>query len=388
MSTRVTTPTQTELRERAREVGARWREHVPTWDMTDECPYEDMARSVIDAGLCGLTMPGEYGGQDLTAMDYVVVVEELVHASQSAAVAEPVFGSTGPGPSMVLRAGHEEVREKFLPAIVAGEAACAIALTEESAGSDLTALRTTAVASDGGFVLNGSKRFITGSPTNELYATFVRFDDVPGYRGIGAIVVEADTPGLRLDRGARFVGTRGLPHGELHFSDCVVPKENLILGGGHFGELMMAFNMERIHNATFSLAMARAAFDEAVAYVSTRSAYGKPIIEFQAAYHALVEMDMDIEAHRLLTYHAAESAVDGRYPQLGPASRAKLSGCTMLPRVTLAAMTLCGGEGTTLDHAAQRLHRDAMAALVAGGSPAVLKNALAAQMFPDHRIRQ
>ena len=174
----------------------------------------------------------------------------------------------------------------------------------------------------------------------------------------------------------------------MYFDNCRVPKENLIRGAGHFADLMMAFNMERIHNATLSLALAEAAFAEAVAYTEKRQAFGKPVIEFQASYHTLVEMRTAIDAHRLLTYRAAVTAIDGRYPQPMEASVAKLSGCTLLPEVTKQAMILCGGDGTTLPFAAQRLHRDAMAALVAGGSPPVLKNAIASQLFPQHRFRQ
>lgn len=379
---------QLDLQQRAIEAAKPWRAHVDDWDRLDAAPYADVAASMAAAGLCGLTMPAKYGGAELTVLDYVIAVEALIKTSQSWIVAEPTFGSTGPGPTIVLRAEHEVTREKFLPDIVSGRRACAIALTEPDHGSDLTALSTTATQDGANFVLNGSKRFITGSPENDLYATFVRFGDVPGHRGIGAVIVEKGTPGMRLERGAQFSGTRGLPHGEVHFDNCVVPAENVVRGPGHFADLMLAFNMERIHNATLSLALGEAAFEEAVEYTSSRSAYGKPIIEFQATYHSLVEMRMALDAHRLLTEHAAATSIDGLFPTARDSTFAKLSGCTMLPQVTHEAMILCGGDGTTLDHPAQRLHRDAMAALVAGGSPPVLKNALAAQLFPQHRFRQ
>lgn len=382
------TPAQLDLQERARKVGAQWRSHVQSWDLEDMAPYPEVSASIIEAGLVGLTMPPEYGGAGLTVLDYVLVVEQLITASQSWIVAEPTFGSTGPGPSIVLRAEHEETRQKFMPDIVAGRTACAIALTEPGHGSDLTALSTSAVDGGDAWILNGSKRFITGSPVNELYATFVRFDEIPGYRGIGAIIVEKGTPGLRLEKGAQFVGTRGLPHGEMHFENCRVPKVNLVRGPGHFADLMLAFNMERIHNSTLSLGLAEAAYAEAVNYIENRSAFGKPIIQFQSAYHTLVEMRLAIESHRMLTIRAAATAHEGRFPLAIESSMAKLSGCLMLPEVTLQSMILCGGDGTTMEYAAQRLHRDSMAALVAGGSPPVLKNALASQLFPQHRFTQ
>ncbi len=382
------TPAQEQLRERARDAGLRWRDQVAAWDADDEAPYPEVVASMAEYGLLGLTMPARYGGQELTALDYVLVVEELFRHSQHWITGEPTFCSSGPGPSLVLLAEDEITRAKFMPDIVAGRKGCGIALTEPDHGSDLTHLTTTAVLDGDAYVVNGVKRFITGCPINELYATFVRFDAVPGARGIGAVVAEKGTPGLRLERGARFVGSRGVPHGEMYFENCRIPRENLIAGPGRFAALMSAFNMERIHNSTYSLAFAEAAFDEAVAYCEKRQAFGKDIIEFQATYHSLVDMWLDIESHRLLTYRAAATAEDGRFPRALESSLSKLSGCTILPQVTLKAMVLSGGDGTTLDFPVQRLHRDAIAAMVAGGSPPVLKNAIASQLFPHRRFSQ
>src|SRR5581483_9266108 len=322
------TPAQEQLRDRAREVGLRWRDEVARWDLDDEAPYHDVVESIAEYGLLGLTMPARYGGQELTALDYVIVVEELFRRSQHWITGEPTFCSTGPGPSLILLADDEATRAKFLPDVVSGRKGCGIALTEPDHGSDLTHLETSAVPDGDEYVLNGSKRFITGGPINELYATFVRFDGIPGAKGIGAVVVEKGTPGLRLERGARFVGSRGVPHGEMHFTNCRIPMENVITGPGRFVELMSAFNMERVHNSTYCLAFAEAAYDEAVAYCEKRQAFGKDIIQFQATYHSLVEMWLDIEAHRLLTYRAAATAAEGRFPDALQVSLSKLSGCT------------------------------------------------------------
>ncbi len=382
------TPAQRELSERAWAAGLPWRPHVQTWDAEDLCPYEDVKKSIIDAGLLGITMPKKYGGQGLTALDYVLVIENLFRSSLSWIVGEPTFCTSGPGPSLILLSEQERTREKFLPDIISGRLGCAIALTEPDYGSDLGSLQTTAVLDGDHYVVNGSKRFITGSPVNELYATFVRIGDAPGGRGVGAIIAEKGTPGLRLERGAHFAGSRGLPHGEVHFEDCRIPVENLISGPGSFGRLMSAFNMERIHNSTYSLGFGLAAFDEAVAYGENRKAFGKDIIEFQASYHALVEMWCELEKHRLLTYQAASTAAEGVFPGVLESTLSKLSGATMLPQVTMKAMILSGGDGTTLDFPVQRLHRDAVAAMVAGGSPPVLKNAIAAQLFPKRKFRQ
>lgn len=382
------TPAQIKLQERAREVGLRWRGQHDLWDHEDASPYAEITASVRDAGLLGLTIPVEYGGQGGTALDYVIVVEELFRSSRSWLLGEPPFCTTGPGPSMILLAESEETRQKFLPDVVAGVKGCAIALTEPKHGSDLTELETVAEESGDEYIVTGTKRFITGAPENELYAVFARFDAIPGARGVGCVLIEKGTPGLELKRGAQFVGSRGLPHGEVHMHGCRVPKVNVIRRAGHFATLMTAFNMERLHNSVYSLAFAEAALEETVAYCEQRQSFGKPIIEFQATYHTLVNMHVAIEAHRLLTYYAAATAIDGRFPRQLESTVSKLSGATMLPDLTQKGLLLHGGDGATLEFPIQRLHRDAIAAMVAGGSPPVLRNTIAAQLFPEHRFRQ
>jgi butyryl-CoA dehydrogenase len=379
---------QQALRERAHEAGMAWRGQHTTWDDLDESPYEEIAKSLREADLLGLTIPVKYGGQGGTALDYVIVVEELFRTSQSWILGEPPFCSTGPGPSMIALARDERTKQKYLPSVVSATTGCAIALTEPLHGSDLTYLETTATADGNDYVISGEKRFITGAPTNELYAVFARFDDLPGAKGIGCVLVEKGSPGLELSRGARFVGSRGLPHGEVTLHECRVPGENVILGAGGFSELMTAFNMERLHNSVYSLAFAEAALEETIEYCEKRKSFGKDIIEFQATYHALVDMHVDIEAQRLLTYRAATTAIDGRFPRPLESSVSKLFGSTMLPQLTMQGLLLHGGDGATLDFPIQRLHRDGIAAMVAGGSPPVLRNAIASQLFPHRRFRQ
>src|ERR1700722_1089436 len=174
------TPAQIELQRRAREVGLRWRGQHASWDRDDVSPYADITASLREAGLLGLTIPLEYGGQGAPALDYVIGVEELFRSSQSWILGEPPFCTTGPGPSMILLAENEETKQAFLPDVVAGIKQCAIALTEPNHGSDLTDLETTATLDGDSYVINGSKRFITGSPENEMYAVFARFDEIPG----------------------------------------------------------------------------------------------------------------------------------------------------------------------------------------------------------------
>ena len=379
---------QLSLQARAREVGMRWRGQYAKWDAEDEAPYRDVVASLRDAGLLGLTIPKEYGGKGGDALDYAIVVEELIRTSRSWILGEGPFATTGPGPSMILLAQEERTRRKYLPPIVNGELGCAIALTEPNHGSDLTELETTAVPDGNDFIINGHKRFITGSPHNELYAVFARFDGIKGARGVGCVLVEKDTPGCELLRGAEWFGVRGMPHGEVILHDCRIPKENVVRGAGHFRELMTGFNMERLHNSIYSLALAGIAYDEALAYTEKRKSFGKDIIQYQSVYHDLVDMYLAIDVQRLLTWRAAATAEQGVFPRVLEATLSKLNGSQMAPQVSLTAVKLHGGDGVTKEFPVQTTLRDAVTALVAGGAPAVLKNTIAAQLYPHRRFSQ
>lgn len=381
------TPAQRKLQATAQEVGRSFENEARAWDEGDMAPYREIFDRVAEAGLLAVAIPEEFGGQGGGALEYFIVVEALFRMSQSWLPAEPVFATSGPGPSMLL-IGKEEVRERYLPDIVTGRRACNIALTEPDAGSALTDLRTTAERDGDWLVLNGTKSFVTGSNVNDLNATFVRFDGVPGARGIGAVVVDANLPGVTVERGPTFIGDRGIAHGNLVLENVRVPASNMIVDAGEFGRLMTAFNLERLHNCGFWLGFSEAAYDETAKFVCNREAFGKQIVQFQAVHHALADMWVQIEALRMLAYRAATSAIDGRFPRLAEVTQAKLFGATVGPQITLKALELHGGLGVTTDYAIQRIHRDAVTNVVAGGAPAVLRTGVAAGLFPEHRFEQ
>lgn len=378
---------QRELQERAVALGASLRDQAATWDERDDAPYREIFDRAGDAGLLGIAMPEEYGGRGGGALEYLIVVEALFRHAQSWLPPEPVFCTSGPGPSMLLL-GDEPVKDKYLRDIVSGRRACNIALTEPGAGSALTHLTTSAERNGDELVLNGAKSFLTGSNVNDLNATFVRFDGVPGAKGIGAVVVEAGMPGVTVERGPTFIGDRGIAHGNMTLENVRVPHENLIVGPGQFARLMTAFNLERLHNCGFWLGFSQAAYDEAASYTQAREAFGKPIIAFQSVYHALADMWVQIEALRLLAYRAAANAIDGRFPALAEVTQAKLFGATVGPQISLKALELHGGYGATTDYAIQRIHRDCVTNIAAGGAPAVLRNGVAAGLFPERRFSQ
>jgi butyryl-CoA dehydrogenase len=382
------TPQQHDLVARATAAGLEWRTFANRWDEENEAPFAEVTARMGELGLLGLLMPAEYGGLDLTALDYALVVEALMRSSTIWITAEPTFLASGPGAMMCMMSANDAVRHKYLPGIVAGRDGVAISISEPDFGSDMTSLETTAVLDGQGWVIKGQKKWITGAIVNSLYATFVRFDGIPGSQGIGAIMVERGTPGFEMQRGPTFVGSRGVPHGDLQYNDVRVPKENLLFGPGNFGVLMRAFNIERLHNTACSLGSAEAAFDEALEYAKARRQFGRKIIEFQSVYHDLADMWTQIEAARYLMYQAAISAKDGKLPEPKDVSIAKYVANNMLADVSTRCVLLQGAHGTTTESFAQRIHRDSLVNKVAGGSLQVLLNVIAGYIAPDERFRQ
>ena len=382
------TPAQQDLKERAYKAGREFAELAFKWDEEDKVDYRAVSDRMGELGFFGLTAPKDVGGKGGDCMDYLLAVSEAIRASGSWILGEPMFCTTGPGPSMLMLSENKALREKFLLDVVSGRKGCAIALSEPDHGSDLTHLETSAVADGDSFIVSGKKSFVTGAMYNELYATFVRFDGIPGAKGIGALVIESNSPGFTMTRGPEFLGTRSIPHGDVTLEKVRVPKENLIIGPGQFARLMTAFNMERLHNCAVSLGGMLGAYDEASAYVQKRHAFGRPVIEFQAVYHALADVAVTIEAHRLMSYRAAAGAIDGKYPRMQEVTMAKLFGGTQVPVVTMKCLEMMGGIGVTKKSVTQRLNRDAVTNLVAGGAPAVLRNSIAATLFPDRKFPQ
>lgn len=382
------TAEQQELVDRATAAGSEWRDLANGWDTANKAPLADVTRRMIELGLVGITMPKEHGGLGLSVMEYVLIVEAVTRAGATWVVGEPMFRTSGPGVTMVLTSSNAGAREKFLPDLVSGRSGCAIALTEPDFGSDMASIETTAVRDGDGYVINGQKKYITGALEDNLYATLVRFDDIPRAAGVGVVIVEKGMPGFEMEEGPTYVGSRGIPHGDLRFTDVRIPKENFLFGPGEFVTLMKAFNMERMHNATSSLALGQAAFDEALAYTQTRRQFGREIVEFQSVYHDLADMWSALESARLLTYRAAATAENGKVPLPEAVTIAKYVANNVMFDVSARAVTLQGGHGTTTDAIAQRIHRDSLVCRVAGGSPQVLRNVIAQQLMPQRRFSQ
>lgn len=224
------TDVQEDVRQRASAFGEKWAASATDIDRKDHAPIDDMIRDTIDMGLAGMTIPVEFGGQGLSAVEFTLAVEAACRSMKSWMAGDILFATTCTGPSVIMISGNEEAQRRYLPEIASGRRTAAIALSEPNHGSAVTDLETTAVVDGDSLVLNGHKRFITGAPEYDTYVTFVRLNGTPGMKGIGAVVVEKGTPGFELGDGPDYMGSRGSSHGDLHFRDCRIPASNLLNG--------------------------------------------------------------------------------------------------------------------------------------------------------------
>jgi len=368
------TPEQEALRARARDLADRvFAQRAARWDEREEYPWDNV-KDLVAAGLMGLTIPREYGGQDRPVLDVVLAIEEVARACGVTAriVVEGNLGVVG-----ALRAyGTEAQKRRYFPWVLEGEKP-AIAISEPHAGSAATDLETRAEETSDGFVLHGHKHYITGAGTSRLYLVFARFGGRPGAEGIGGILVERDTPGFRIGRREYMMGLRGIPEGELHFEGCHVPRENLLVGPGDgFKKLMRAYNGQRLGAATVALGLAQGAWERALRYASQRRQFGRPIADFQGIRWKLADMAVGLDAARLLIHRAAVRAGRG-FPDAVEAAKAKTFAAEMAQAVTSQALQIHGAAGYGRSLPLERMARDARMFAIGGGTVEMMRNLIA-----------
>jgi butyryl-CoA dehydrogenase len=334
-------------------------------------------RRYAGMGFLGINVPEAYGGLGLGNLDALVVLEEF--AKVSSAVAFPIFeSSVGPVRAIEHFAG-EDLKQRVIPAVCRGEIIVAVAMSEPEAGTALTDLRTRAEPRGDAFVLNGTKRWCSGGGHSDGYVVYCRLSDDLGARGIGALYVERDTPGVTFGEQEQLMGFRGIPSSDIYFDNVEVPAANLIVAAGGFPKLMAAFDLERCGNATMCLAQASGALEDVLDYVQERRQFGKPIVDFQAVQLKLADMAMRVEAARLLIYRAARNAEMG-LPGIYDSSLAKCFSNEMAREVTGMAVQLMGGYGYSKDYPMERRFRDAWGWGIAGGTIDIQKVNIAAAM--------
>jgi alkylation response protein AidB-like acyl-CoA dehydrogenase len=336
------------------------------WD-ADRTPFPLEERKYLGSlGLLGISHPEEYGGAGSPLTHSLIVIEELAKYCRPAAF--QVFeANTGPA-QVVSRLGTPAQRERWLPPIIRGDVTMAVAISEPEAGSAATDMVTKAALVGGNYVLNGAKRWISNGGEADVYLVYTRLSLEPGARGLGALIVEAHRPGVSFGAMEKLMGFRGIPSADVIFNDVCVPEENLLVGPGGFRKLFSSFSIERLGNATMSLALGQAALDRTLAYVQERRQFGKQLIEFQAIQLTVADMIAQVDTARLLIRRAAEGAGLG-LPNPLHVSLAKCNANEMAKRVTDLAMQLHGGNGYTEEYEIERMHRDAHGWAVAGGTP-------------------
>ncbi|MEM7504966.1 MAG: acyl-CoA dehydrogenase family protein [Pseudomonadota bacterium] len=328
-------------------------------------PSRALIHEFADMGYLGINVPEELGGQGLGNLEALIVIEEV--ARVSAAVAFPIFESCVGPVRAIERFAGDQLKSTVVPAVCRGDKVVAIAMSEPNAGSALTDLTTQAVEDGADLVVTGNKRWCSGGGHADGYVVYCRMSDSPGARGIGAVYVDGDAPGLSFGEQEELMGFRGVPSADLYFDGVRVPKENVVVPAGGFKKLMSAFDLERCGNATMALAQASGALDDAVEYVQERKQFGHPIVDFQAVQLKLAEMKMQVEASRLLIYRAACNAEQGM-PSMLDSSVAKCFANEIARTVTGNAVQLLGGYGYSKEYPMERRMRDGWGWGIAGGS--------------------
>ena len=373
------TPEQTALRTVAREVANDvYAPLADEWDATRTLFPDAEIKRLAELGFLGICLPEEYGGSDAPLMDALIVIEELAKVCRPAAF--EVF-EANVGPVRVLQFyGTAAQCEEIIPKVVAGQTSVGIGISEPDAGSGATDMRTSARLDGDEYVINGTKRWISGGGHAGNYLLYCRLNDSPGSKAIGAILVSADTPGLSFGASEKLMGFRGIASADLIFEDARVPKENLVISAGGFKKLFGVFSIERMGNATMSLALGQAALEKTIAYTQEREQFGRPIYEFQNVQQSVADMAIDVEAARLLIKRAALTAGNG-LPDTYEVSLAKVYSNEMAKRVTDMAMQLHGGNGYTEEYGIERLHRDSHGWAIAGGTPAMQRIRIASEIY-------
>lgn len=368
---------QEALREAAARLGADvYAPQIDQWDEQRTFLPDSERKRLADLGFLGMGLPEEYGGGGADLLDSLLVIEEIAKHNQIAAF--QIFESNT-GPARVIDLfGTDDQKARLLPPLIEGRATMAVAISEPDAGSAATDLATSAGLHGDHYVVNGMKRWCSGGGHAEQYLVYVRIADEPGSRGIGALIVDKGAEGLTFGPQEKLMGFRGIPSADLFFDDVRVPVDNLIVGAGGFRDLFTAFSIERLGNATMSLAIGQACLDRTAAYVQERRQFGKDIIEFQTVQVALADMIMQVEAARLLIWKAAAKAGRGA-PDPLEASVAKAYSNEMAKRVSDLAIQLHGANGYSVEYGIERFHRDAHGWALGGGTPTIQRIRIVSQ---------
>lgn len=349
------------------------------FDGSEEYPW-DVFHKAAEVGLVSYDLPEEHGGGGIDSLLTKCRINEEL-AWGDAAIAEVIWQNgfcAGP----ILAAGTEAQKQRWIaPMCRPKPATWGIAITEPGCGSDVAAMKTSAKRADGGYVLNGSKTWISNAPIADHYGVFADLTPAEDRKGITLFVVERGDEGFSMGAAMPKMGQRAFPAAELFFDDCFVPEDRRIGDEGRgFGIMMRWFNKVRVDLAGHTLGIGRAALEYAVEYAKERHAFGKPIHEFQAVAFRLVEARVKHDQARLLCHHAAAKA-DAGEDFTTEAAMAKLAASEAAAEAAQAAMRTLGGYGYSREYPVERYLRDVMLELIEEGTNDIQKLIIARSMF-------
>ncbi|WP_398474587.1 acyl-CoA dehydrogenase family protein [Tardiphaga sp.] len=356
-------------------------------DRDDRFPSE-LVPKFGDLGLLQLRLPEEYGGPGANLTTVCLAAEELAKVSESVAL---ISGQNGIGMIVpLMHFGNEEQRQRFFPEVAKGRMLTAVAITEPQSGSDVGSMRTRATRdSDGNYVLNGEKCYITFAPVADYITVFAKTgDDGDGTHNISAFIVDTKTPGFSVGKSERKLGLNGIPNAPLHFDNVRVPSENRIGAEGEgFKICMRILDLNRPTIGAVAVGLAQGALDLAITYAKERRQFGKSIAEFQGMQFMLADMAMQVEAARCLVYECARIA-DLGFPTeadfrdfSAKASMAKCFASDMAMKVTTDAVQIFGGAGYMRDLPVERFMRDAKINQIFEGTNQIHRLIIARQLL-------
>ncbi len=373
---------QAALQARARELAqGPIAERAADVDADEAYPHDNVA-ALKDAGFLGMTIPQAHGGQGLSYVDAVLVIEEM---AQACGVTGRIAVETNMGAIGAIMTYGTEEQKRLAAGLVLGGDKPAICISEPQAGSAATEMTSRADKRGDRYVLNGRKHWITGAGVSRLHLIFARVHDEDGTaQGIGAfIALREETPGLTIGRREPTMGLRGLPEAEVIFEDMEIAADMMVMpprGLAHgFADLMAAYNGQRVGAATVALGLAQGAYEKALAYSLTREQFGRPIAEFQGLNWMLADMSIALAAARALIYKAADCGAG--FPDALQAAQAKILAADTAIEVTNDALQIFGAAGYSRRNPMERMARDARMFTIGGGTAQILRTVVASRIL-------
>lgn len=349
-------------------------------DEKEEFPW-DIMKVLAQSDFFGIYIPEEYGGMGKGSLELSIAIEELSRACLGVSTS---YAANALGTYPILLHGSEEQKKKYLPDIASGKRLVAFALTEASAGSDAAGVQTTATLDGNGYVLNGTKQWITNGGEAEIYTIIAITDKSKGARGASAFVVEKGTPGFSFGKKENKLGIRASATRELIFENCRIPRENIIgKPGMGFIVAMKTLDKSRTGVGAQGVGVAQGAFEAAASFAKDRQQFGQPVISIQAVQHMLADMATQIEAARALVYAVARYVDSGAKDVSKESAMAKLFATDVAMKVTVDAVQVMGGSGYMREYPVEKMMRDAKILQIYEGTNQIQRNVIGQALIKE-----